>query len=260
MAYETVIYERKGPLAIVTLNREEARNALNPKIRVELAEAFNEAQQDPDARVMIVTGSGTRAFCAGADIKDPDTDHSVGDFEQYLATSARLGRWLATLMTFPKPTIAAVNGLAAGSGVQLAVHCDMCIGSTRAQFWMAQVSLGLATSSTLISRMARIMGLYRATELAMTGRRMGAEEALAAGLLVRVTSPEELLPAAEEMGLAIAAQPPMSIRVLKEAIAHGLDMPFAHQQLVDRYRNFSMFQTKERIARHLVFKERRREG
>lgn len=257
MAYETILYERKGPLAVVTLNRPQAWNALNPSIRIELAEAFATAQDDPDVRVLIVTGSGTRAFCAGADLKNPDTDHSVGDFERYLANGARLGRWLQLLMAFPKPTIGAVNGLAAGSGMQLAAHCDLLIGSANAEFWLAQVGLGLGTSSTLAARLVRIMGLYRATELYMTGRRMSAQEAKEAGLLLRVTSAEELLPAAEELGQRIAAQPPLSIRVVKEAIAHGVDMPFAQAQLVDRYRNFSLYQTGERLERHGQFHARR---
>jgi enoyl-CoA hydratase len=258
MAFAALLYERKGPLAIVTLNREEAWNALNPTIRIELAEAFDEAQRDPDVAVMIITGKGTKAFCAGADLKHPDTDHSVGELEQYLATGAKLGRWLSLLMSFPKPTIGAVNGLAAGSGMQLAAHCDILIGSTNAQFWMAQVNLGLGTSSTLVARLVRIMGLYRATELAMTGRRMSAEEALAAGLLVKLTSPAELMPAAEEMAATIASQPPLALRVLKEGLTHGLDMPLAHAQLLDRYRNFAMFQTRDRRARHEQFKERKR--
>jgi enoyl-CoA hydratase len=211
---------RDGAIAVVTVDRQDALNALDPETLTELRDRLAELAGDADTRVVVLTGAGGRAFVAGADIKAM----SEMDAEQARAWGA-LGHETASLLeTMPKPTIAAVNGFALGGGCELALACDVRYASTMAKLGQPEVSIGIIPGWGGTQRLPRVVGIGSARELILTGRLVDADEALRIGLVNAVFPAEELMPKTLELGQLLASKSPLALAAIKETTSrtfHG---------------------------------------
>lgn len=214
MSYLTLLVEKKEGYAIITLNRPDKLNALSGQLLADLHHAMTQAQQDTSIHVVILTGSGTKAFAAGADIGElQPLDASVG-----LLFSER-GQAVANLIEhLGKPVIAAVNGFALGGGCEIALACHVRYASTNAQLGLPEVSLGTLPGYGGTQRMTRLVGRAKATELILSGDRLTAEEAYKIGLVNEVVSQEELLPRAEKLAQSILTRSQTAVRAALSAI------------------------------------------
>ena len=206
--------ERDAGTAFITVNRPEAMNAIDVAHAEELRERLDELARDEEARVVVLTGAGDRAFVAGADIKYMQ---GLGVLEA--RRWAELGQACADLLeTMPKPTIAAVNGFALGGGCELALACDIRLASTRAKLGQPEINLGVIPGWGGSQRLVRETSLAYAKELIFTGRTIDADEALQRGLVNAVHEPEELLPKARELATELVAKSPLALAYAKEAV------------------------------------------
>ena len=223
MTYECLLYEAKDGIAQLTLNRPERLNALGGTLRDDLLDAITRAAADPQVRVMVITGAG-RGFCSGGDVKAMNEARERGREGQLVDKFApSRDRTLLAMRDAPQPIIAAVNGPAAGAGMNLALGCDVRIASTAATFSQAFVKRGLHPDWGGTYFLPRAVGMAKACELIFTGEIIDAPEALRLGLVGRVVAPEELLPTARELARKIAAGPPVAIRLAKRALYHNLE-------------------------------------
>jgi enoyl-CoA hydratase/carnithine racemase len=207
---ELVQVSRDDHVALVQLNRPEARNALSPGLRGELADAVAELEADEEVHCIVIAGND-EAFAAGADVKAL-AEHSIND---ELSPSEGFWRRMASVRT---PMIAAVSGWALGGGCELAMLCDMIIASETAEFGQPEITLAIIPGGGGTQRLARTVGKARAMELVLTGRRFGAEEAHEMGLVNEVTKKKEWLERAMEVAQVIARRPPLAARLAKEAV------------------------------------------
>ena len=215
---ENLSYEVRDNVAIITVQREEALNALNADLLFELGVAFELAEADLDVRAVVITGSG-RAFVAGADISSLKaiTDPFSGR-EASLAGQDVMN----TLAALPVPTIAAINGFALGGGLELALACDMRVAGTKARLGLPEVGLGILPGYGGTQRLPRLIGQGRAMDLIFTGRHVQAEEALQLGLVNRVV--EDALEGALELAALTLKNAPISLGLAKEAVVRGYDV------------------------------------
>lgn len=221
MDLPNVLYEVRGPVALVTINRPEKLNALNRQTLESLAAAFAEARKDPAVKAVVLTGAGEKAFVAGADIGEiTSLDAQAGKL--FAIFGQELFR---AIETFPKPVIAAVNGFALGGGCELAMACHVRLASENAQFGQPEVNLGVIPGYGGTQRLPRLVGRGVALELLLTGDRIPARRAFEAGLANGVLPLPELLPKAFEMAEKIAAKAPLAVRHCLESVNKGLDMP-----------------------------------
>jgi 2-(1,2-epoxy-1,2-dihydrophenyl)acetyl-CoA isomerase len=215
MGYETLIVEKSGAVATVTMHRPDARNALDLTMRQELLLALDEIERDDTARVLILTGAGGH-FCAGGDVK------TMRD-GTYTAATARervdmLNRFIVRLVGFPRPTIAMVDGFAVGAGCNLALCCDLVVASERARFGEVFAKIGLVPDGGGTYLLSRVVGLARAKELIFTADIIDAAEALRLGMVNRVVPPADLVTATRALADRIAAGPPLALRMAKELV------------------------------------------
>jgi 2-(1,2-epoxy-1,2-dihydrophenyl)acetyl-CoA isomerase len=222
--YKCLLYEVKDSIATLTLNRPERLNALGDTLRDDLYAAVLRASQDAAIRVMVVTGSG-KGFCAGGDVKAMN-EVKEGRAERPLIDKVAplRDRVLLAMRDAPQPIIAAVNGAAAGAGMNLALGCDIRLASTSAKFTQAFVKRGLHPDWGGTYFLPRLVGMAKACELIFTGDVIDAQEALRLGVVSAVHPPEELMPAAYELARKIAAGPPIAIRLAKRALYHSQDV------------------------------------
>jgi len=211
--YETLLVERRGAVAIITINRPEKRNALNIKTREEGAAALEQLQADDGVRVVIITGAGDKAFIAGADI---------GEFAGRTALTQRaimLGRSLFTAIdVFPKPVIAMVNGYCLGGGCELALACDLRIASETAAFGQPEINLGIIPGGGGTQRLTRLIGEGKSMELILTGEIIDAQTALHLGLVNHVVPADQLEARTMEIANQMAEKSPIALRMAKEAV------------------------------------------
>ncbi len=211
--------ETTDGVATITLDRPTALNSLTAEAKVDLAAAFRRLARDSAVRAVVLTGAG-RAFCAGQDLRErlsPDAPPlEVEIRERYIPL-------VRALVAMPQPTIAAVNGVAAGAGASLAMACDLRVAAESASFILAFGRIGLVPDSGATWLLARLVGLGRAAEIALVGDPVGAAEALRIGLVNRVVPDAELAAAARELALRLADGAPRAIALTKRALADGLD-------------------------------------
>lgn len=216
--YEQIVYERRGSVGLITLNRPEKLNAWTPKMMAEMRDAITKANEDEAVGAVVVTGAG-RAFCAGADISNWKRRIDEGEAGgQRDDTPANAEDWVAFLLRMPKPTIAAVNGAAVGVGITQVLPMDIRIASESAQFGMFFVRMGLVPELASSYLLPQLVGLGRAIEWCLTGRMVSAQEALAAGLVSEVVPPDQLLPRALELGESLAKNPLSSIKLIRKLL------------------------------------------
>jgi len=213
-------YKKEGKLGIFTINRPEALNAINVQAARELHDALVDFRDDPEIWVGIFTGAGEKAFCAGADIKD-----MLPFLKEILP--AHPWRMPATNMRgleIWKPLIAAINGLALGGGLELALACDIRIASEKARFGLPEVTLGLIPGWGGTQRLPRLIPACKAAELLFTGKLIDAQEAYRIGLVNTVVPLEAVLPTAREWAQQICQAGPLAVRAAKQAMMRGLKM------------------------------------
>ncbi len=214
MTYETINTEKRGAVTLITLNRPKALNALNTQVLDELIDAFAAYQADDSQRCAVLTGSGEKAFAAGADIKEmadkPSAEFYAEDF---------FAKWTSHVVkAVRKPWIAAVNGFALGGGCELAMMADFILASDSAKFGQPEIKLGVAPGMGGSQRLTRAVGKSKAMEMCLTGRMMNAEEAERAGLVARIIPAADLLDEAMKSAATIAAMPPLAAMVNKEMV------------------------------------------
>lgn len=215
MQFGQVIYEKKDNIAVLTMDNQSQLNALSPGIREGLVKGFEEADRDDDVRVTIVTGSG-RAFCAGADITGLSLD--AGSTKRFMNDVLHV---LSVGESSVKPAIAAVNGLALGGGLELAIGCDIIIASDKAQFGVPEVKLGLVPGFAII-RLHQIVGRAKSKELTLIGDPISAEEALRINLINKIVPHDSLMDEAMAMARKIAEYPALTVQFAKAAINRDL--------------------------------------
>jgi len=214
-----VLYETKGPIAYVTVNRPEVLNALNHETWEGLGRAFEEAQDDPAVRGVILTGAGEKAFIAGADISELAEITAVE-----AQKSSHFGQSVLDLIeNLGKPVIAAINGFALGGGCETAMACTIRIASEKAKFGQPEVTLGLLPGGGGTQRLPRLVGKGRALQLILSGEIISAQEAYRIGLVNEVVPPAELVPRAEAILHRILANAPIAIRLSLEAVNKGVE-------------------------------------
>ncbi|ABD25305.1 short chain enoyl-CoA hydratase [Novosphingobium aromaticivorans DSM 12444] len=228
--YETILVEQKGAVTLITLNRPQALNALNSQVLAELIEAFAAYEADASQRCAVLTGSGEKAFAAGADIKEmsekPAADFYNEDF---------FSKWTSHLVkTTRKPWIAAVNGFALGGGCELAMMADFIIASENAKFGQPEIKLGVAPGMGGSQRLTRAVGKAKAMDMCLTGRMMDAAEAERSGLVTRVVPLADLLADALKTAETIAAMPPMAAVANKEMVNAAFETTLDQGLLFER--------------------------
>lgn len=229
MEFNNLLIEKDGDIAIVTINRPKALNALNAETLSELGKAMDDLGQDDSVKVIILTGAGDKAFVAGADISFMQSMNAIEG-----RNFALLGQQVfSKIENLPKPVIAAINGFALGGGCELAMSCDIRIASEKGKFGQPEVNLGVIPGFAGTQRLPRLVGKGIAKELLYTGDMFGADVAFRIGLVNKVVPAAELLDSAKEMAKKIASKGAVAIRLCKEAVNEGLEMEvekaFAHE-------------------------------
>ena len=224
-----VLLKQDGAVATVTIDRPDKLNALNSETLDELESAFREIESSDATRAVIVTGSGEKAFVAGADIGELARQTPLTG-----KRTARRGQDLfRRIELFRKPVVAAVNGFALGGGCELAMACHVRIASDNAQFGLPEVSLGIIPGYGGTQRLARLVGRGRAIEMTLTGQRIPAEEAHRMGLVNRVVPQAQLLDEAQALCKAMLRNGPLALSAALEAIQHGLEMTLDEGMLLE---------------------------
>lgn len=228
--FQTVIYEKVGPIAYVTLNRPRQINAVNIQMRDDLYEVLSAARDDPEVRVLILKGAGERGFCSGADVTEFGTAPSP--------IVAREVRWTRDLwglfLSLRKPVVVAIHGYAIGAGIEMSLCCDIRIASDDARFSLPEVTLGMIPAAGGTQTVPRHVKRGHALELLLQGEMIGAEDALRIGLVQRIVPRAELLPAAEALASRLAELNPHAVAAMKEAVYLGLDLPLEEGLRLER--------------------------
>lgn len=218
--FETVLYEKKDDIAYVTLNRPQALNVYNIRMRDDLYQVLSAVKDDPGVRAAIFKGAGEKAFCAGADLTD-----FLSAPSPVVARQVRFGRDVWSLfLSIPQPVIAAVHGYVLGSGIEMALCCDIRIASEDAKFGLPEVGLGIIPAAGGTQTLPRAIGVARALEMLLANRRLNSEEALSRGLVNQVVPKNKLLETAEEVARKIASFDPEAVRNAKQAVLRGMDL------------------------------------
>jgi enoyl-CoA hydratase len=218
--FETIRYEKQEGTAQITLNRPHVLNAYSIKMRDELYEVLGAVKDDPEVRVVILKGAGEKAFCAGADLTEFLTAPSP-----VIARQARFERdvW-GLFLSIEKPFIAAVHGFVLGSGLEMALCCDIRLASDDARFGLPEPGLGIIPAAGGSQTLPRVIGRAAALDMLLSGRWLTAAEALKMKLVNRVVARVDLLPEAEEMAQKIKSHRPLAVSCIKRAVTQGLDL------------------------------------
>lgn len=238
-------------VALVTISRREALNALSFDLLDELAATLERLDRDPDCRAIVLTGAGTRAFAAGADIPELAAQTSVS-----LTVDGRFASW-GRIAAIGTPLIAAVRGFALGGGCELAMICDMIVAGEDAQFGQPEIKLGVMPGAGGTQRLTRAVGKAKAMELILTGRTMSAAEAEASGLVTSVVPAEATLEAALELAARVAAQPPLAVRAAKEAILRAHELSLSAGLEFEQRAFFMLFASEDQTEGMAAFTDKR---
>ncbi len=242
---------RLDGIALVTLDRPDALNAISFDLLDQLVDALEALDRDPACRAIVITGSGTRAFAAGADIRELETQTSSS-----LTAGGRFGAW-DRLAAVGLPLIAAVRGYALGGGCELAMACDMVVAAEDASFGQPEILIGVMPGAGGTQRLTRAIGKARAMEIILTGGSLTAAEALARGLVSRVVPAEATVDAALELAATIATMPPLAVRAAKAAILDASDRPLDDGLARERASFFGLFDTDDQAEGMAAFTQKR---
>ena len=222
-AFETLIYEKEDALALVSLNRPQFLNAYNIQMRDDLFEVLNAIRDDDEVRVALFKGAGEKAFCAGADLSEFLTAPPP-----VIARQIRFDRdvW-GLFLRIPQPLIAVLHGYVLGSGIEMALCCDLRITSDDTQFGLPEVELGIIPAAGGTQTLPRAVGRGNALDMLLTGRWIDAREALRIKLVNRIVPGDRLMETARGMAEKIAAGDPGAVKGIKQAVVRGMDLPLA---------------------------------
>jgi enoyl-CoA hydratase/carnithine racemase len=254
MAYEAIRYELADGIATITLNRPAVHNAMNERMREELTACFGALVRSEDARVVVVTGTGDRAFSAGADIREfvaPQVPVKFRDGRRRVDFRAAMDRC-------PQPIIAAIRGFALGGGLELALACDIRIAGEDSQLGLTEVNLAIIPGGGGTQRLPRLVGRGKALEMILTGARIDAREALRIGLVERVVPATEVLSSAQALARALAEKAPVALRYAKEAVVKGLGLPLEDGLRLENDLATLLRTTDDRIEGAKAFLEKRK--
>jgi enoyl-CoA hydratase len=221
---DRILYERRGSVALITVNRPATLNALDIDTLNALEAAVEEAASDDTVRVVVFTGAGNRAFVAGGDIADLNSRQGLAHYREF---AERVHGVFRRIETLDKPTIAAVNGFALGGGTELLLCIDIRLAAQSAKLGLPEITLGLFPGAGGTQRLTRQIPLCKAKEIMFTGGRISAEEAERLGLINKVVPDAELMDQAFAMAEAIAQKSPLILKLLKRAVIDGGEMPLA---------------------------------
>lgn len=248
--YETILVETRGRVGWITLNRPEALNALNSQVMHDIVAAASAFDADPRIGAIVVTGS-ERAFAAGADIKEMESKSGLD-----MVMDDHFGGW-ARFAAVRTPVIAAVAGYALGGGCELAMMCDIILAADTAKFGQPEINLGVIPGMGGSQRLVRAVGYYKAAELVLTGRMMGADEAERAGLVSRVVPAADLLEEAGKVAETIAAKSLPSVYAAKAALDAALESTLAEGLRFEKHTFASLFDTADQKEGMAAFREKR---
>ncbi len=221
---EVTEFKVEDQAAVITLNRPDRLNALSPDLRDELTEALAQVQEDDGIRVAILTGAG-RGFCSGADLSGFSSADTAPSQNDLLDEFGWVGRQAMSVYRLNKPVIGAINGVAAGAGMSLALSCDLRIGSENSRFKSVFIERNLSPDSGLSFFLPRVVGQSRAADIIYTSRAVDADEAYRIGLLDRLVEHDKLLDTALEVAAQMAQWPPLALRSSKRVLQHNLEVP-----------------------------------
>ena len=259
MSYETLLYEKQDSIATVTINRPEKRNAWTTQVSEEIIDVFGAMEDDPEVLVTILTGTGDKAFSAGADLGNAKT-HKVTTVGAHLASVSPKGFPVFNAVAdYPKPVVAAINGFAVGIGCLITLCCDILLASDNAELGLPQVPLGILPAYGGAVRLARYVGRGKAMEMVLLGERISAQEAYRVGLVNKVVPLPELRPLAQDYARRLATLPPLAVRMAKESLNKGLDIASLKEAAqTDIYRFMLLGQTEDSHEAHQAWRERRK--
>ena len=240
-------------VAVVRIDRPNAKNALNGTVRHQLAELFSSLTQHDEVRVIVLTG-GEQVFVAGADVKEFAT---ASPSEMYLRRNERFWEPIANC---PKPVIAAVNGFALGGGCELAMHCDIIVAGESSQFGQPEVKIGLMPGAGGTQRLVRAVGKFQAMRMLMTGCMVPASEALSMGLVSEVVTDDQTLERAKTLAQEIAHLPALALEHIKDTVLKGADLPLESALVLERKAFQMLFDTADQKEGAAAFIEKRTIG
>ena len=249
---ETMLLEREGRVAILTVNRPKKANALNQQVRDETLELLAEIEKDDGIGAVVITGAGEKFFIAGADIREFEGRSPLDQRE-----AMRFPRIFDVMANFPKPVIAMINGFCLGGGCELAMSCDIRIASENARFGQPEINLGIIPGGGGTQRMPRLVGLGQAMKLILSGEMIRADEALRIGLVDDVVAPDELRETTLELAGKIAGKSPLTLRIAKEALRASQRMAIEEGILYERDLFCLCFSTEDKEEGVAAFLEKR---
>lgn len=238
-------------IAVVTIDRPEVHNAMNTPVMMRLRAELDRLEQDETVDLVVVTGAGEKSFVAGADINELARRNPIDGL------GATMQALYERVEQFPKPTIAAVNGYAFGGGNELAMACDIRVASTNARFALPETGLGIIPAAGATQRLARIVGIGRATDMILTGRRIKASEALDWGLVTEVAEPAVLMETVREIAGRVLSKGPLAIRLARTVIRRGFDVDHETGMLLERLAQSVIYSTDEKTEGTTAFLEGR---
>lgn len=255
MAYESLLLSAADGVAILTLNRPQSMNAITQRMKEELGTVLDAVETMEEARVLVITGAGDKAFCAGSDIKErAGTEPTPAEFFFRQQATHRL---FSRIERLSKPVIAAINGVAFGGGAEIALCADLRIAAETASIGLTEVNLGVIPAGGGTQRLPRLIGTARAKELIFTGARLTAAQALAIGLVNRVVPDAELAARTQKLAAQIAAKPPLAVRFAKQAIDQGAETDLQTAMAFELYAAAILFNTEDRKEGMRAFVEKR---
>ncbi|MFJ7973435.1 enoyl-CoA hydratase [Psychrobacillus sp. NPDC096389] len=247
------VEKRSDGIAIITLNRMEAANALSKQMLDDLKTATNDLRNNREVRVIILTGAGEKAFCAGADLKERKT-MTENEVRQAVRS---IGEAVNEVANLPQPVIAALNGVAFGGGLELALACDIRIGAEEAKVGLTETSLGIIPGAGGTQRLPRLIGVGKAKELIYSAKRLSADEAEGIGILEYVVPRESLLDKALEIATAMAKNAPLSLIQAKAAINNGIEVDLNTGLKIEELAYNELLPTEDRLEGLRAFAEKR---
>ncbi|HTM77716.1 MAG TPA: enoyl-CoA hydratase-related protein [Devosia sp.] len=249
-------YEMRDHVAVVTLNRPEALNSLDPETRLELHDLFARIRVDKQVRVVVLTGTGPKAFCTGSDLKK--TLPGSESFATLTFGTGQEPQSSVAALDIEQPIICAINGLAVAGGLEMALACDIRIAVDSARFGLSEVKVGSMPGGGGTQRLPRIVGMTNAMPMLLTGGLIGAEEALRIGLVSELLSAEDLMPRALAIAEQIAANAPLAVKAVKRVVTRGGGMALDDGIELERFAFGVLRDTEDRIEGRTAFAEKRR--
>jgi enoyl-CoA hydratase len=254
MSDDVLLFEEKDQVAVLTLNRPQVMNSLNFDMLLALKERVEAIRFNPDIRVVVITGAGEKAFCAGADLKERVTLPPMR-VKEFIFTIRNL---FTAIEELNKPVIAAVNGIALGGGTELALASDIRIASETATMGLTETRLAIIPGGGGTQRLPRLIGKGKAKELIFTGRRVGAREALSIGMVNQVAAPEALLDECLKMAAMIREGGPIAIEQAKYAINYGMETDLHTGMAIESNAYWVTIPTEDRLEGLAAFREKRK--